>query len=89
MASAPEEGGGFDDMPPLDDEWIKKASKREQSAEDRAARLRRIAAEHERLQREAEADRQSAMQEYRRDRWRPWIIVGAIIAVLVVVFILI
>lgn len=88
MSTAPQDGGGFDDLPPLDDEWVNKAAKREESATDRAARLRRIAAEHERLQRQQEADRHTAVTQQKRDQWRPWIIVGAIIAALVLVFLI-
>ena len=87
MGTAPQDGGGFDDLPPLDDEWVKGAAKREESAEDRAARLRRIAAEHERIQRQMEADRRSAATRQRSDQWRPWIIALAIIAALTLVFI--
>lgn len=87
MSTAPQDGGSFDDLPPLDDEWVKKAAKREESAEDRAARLRRIAAEHDRLQRQQESERQTAVARSKRDKMRPWIIVGAIVAVLIVVFV--
>ena len=86
MSEAPGDGG-FDDLPPLDEEWVSKAAKREESAQDRAARLRRIASEHDRLQRQVEADRQRAATGSRRDARRPWIIAGAIIAALVLVFI--
>lgn len=87
MTTAPQEGGSFDELPPLDDEWVKKAAKREESAAERSARLRRIASEHERLQQQLEADRQSASARDQRDKWRPWIITGAVIAVLALVFI--
>ncbi len=83
----PQDGGSFDDLPPLNDEWVKKAAKREESAEERSARLRRIAAEHERLRIQAEADRHTSMTQHRRDAWRPWIITAAIIGALVLVFI--
>lgn len=88
MSTAPQGGGSFDDLPPLNDEWVNKAAKREESAQERAARLRRIAAEHERLQRQQEADRQTAVAQHKRDKLRPWIVVGAIIGVLVLVFVL-
>ena len=88
MGTTPQDSGGFDDLPPLDDEWVKGAAKREESAEDRAARLRRIAAEHERIQRQMEADRRSAATQHRSDQWRPWIIGLAIIAALTLVFII-
>lgn len=87
MSTSPQSGGSFDDLPPLDDEWVSKAAKREESADDRAARLRRIAAEHDRLQRQQEADRQTAVARNKRDKMRPWIIVGAIVATLVLVFV--
>lgn len=88
MSTGPQDGGTFDDLPPLDEEWIKGAAKREESAEQRAARLRRIAAEHERIQRQMEADRRTAVSQHKRDQWRPWIIALAIIAALAVVFII-
>jgi hypothetical protein len=86
MSGPPVEGGGFDELPPLDDEWINKAAKREESADERAARLRRIASEHDRLQRQMAADRQGATIRDRRDKWRPWIIATAVITALVLVF---
>lgn len=79
--------GGFDDLPPLDEEWVNKAAKREESAQDRAARLRRIAAEHERLQQQQAADRKVAEQSSRRDQLRPWLIFGAVALVLMLVFV--
>jgi hypothetical protein len=79
-------GGSFDDMPPLDEDWVNKAAKREESAQERGARLRRIAAEHERLQQQMAADRKVAGQESQRDKLRPWLIFGAIAAVLILVF---
>ncbi len=85
---APQDGEGFDDLPPLDDEWISKAAKREESAEERSARLRRIAAEHERIQRQQTAERQAAAVQYTRDRWRPFIIAAAIVGALVLVFVI-
>lgn len=87
MSTGPQDGGTFDDLPPLDEDWVKSAAKREESAEQRAARLRRIAAEHERIQRQMEADRRTAASHHKRDQWRPWIIGLAIIAALTVVFI--
>jgi hypothetical protein len=89
MSTAPQDGGGFDDLPPLDDEWVSKAAKREETADQRAARLRRIAAEHERLQRQQESERRTAVASTKRDRLRPWIIGGAIMAALVLVFMII
>jgi len=86
MSSAPQDGGSFDDLPPLDDDWVNQAAKREESADERSARLRRIAAEHDRLQRQQVAERQSAVAQRSRDKWRPWIIATAIIAVLALVF---
>ena len=88
MSSTPDEGGSFDELPPLNDEWINKAAKREESAEERAARLRRIAAEHSRLQRQMAADRQIAATRDKHDKRRPWIIVAAIIAALLLVFLI-
>ena len=85
MSTAPQ-GGGFEELPPLDEEWIKGAAKREESADERAARLRRIAAEHDRIQRQMAADRHSAVAQSRRDKWRPWIIIAAIVAALALVF---
>jgi hypothetical protein len=88
LSTAPQDGGGFEDLPPLDDEWIKGAAKREESAQQRADRLRRIAAEHERIQRQMEADRRTAATQHKRDQWRPWVIGLAIIAALALVFII-
>lgn len=88
MSTAPQDGGGFEELPPLDDEWVSKAARREESAEQRAERLRRIAAEHERLQRQQEADRRTAVSQASRDRMRPWIIVGVIVAVLLMVLVI-
>ncbi len=88
MATAPQDGGSFDDLPPLDDEWIKGAAKREESAQQRADRLRRIAAEHERIQRQMEADRRTAATNSRRDTWRPWIIAAAIVGALILLFVI-
>lgn len=86
MGTGPQDGGGFEDLPPLDDEWVNGAAKREESAQQRADRLRRIAAEHERIQRQIEADRQGAVTEQRRDQWRPWVIGAAIVGALALVF---
>lgn len=77
------QGDGFDEIPPLDEEWVRQARRREESADERAERLRRIAAEHERLQRQQEADRRTALTQAKRDRARPWIIGAVIIAALV------
>lgn len=87
MSTAPDGGDAFDDLPPLDDEWIKGAAKREETAEERAARLRRIAAEHQRIQAQQEADRKRAVAQSARDKWRPWIIGGAIVGALLLVFV--
>lgn len=89
MSMSPQDGEGFDDIPPLDEDWVSKAAKREESAQERSARLRRIAAEHERLQRQQEADRRTATVRSRNDAWRPWIITAAIVGALILVFIVI
>jgi hypothetical protein len=87
MSTSGGSGGGFDDLPPLDEEWVNKAGKREESAEERANRLRRIAAEHERLQQQMAADRQQAQSASKRDQLRPWLIFGAIALVLILLFV--
>jgi hypothetical protein len=88
MSMASQDGDGFEDIPALDDEWVRKAAKREESAAERSARLRRIAAEHQRLQQQQEVERQTALARNRRDSWRPWIIAAAIIGALILVFII-
>ena len=88
MGMPPQDSGGFDELPPLDDEWVQKAAKREESADQRSERLRRIAFEHERIQRDLAADRRTTVAKGKRDQWRPWIITGAIIAALVLLFVL-
>lgn len=84
MTTGPD-SGGFDDLPPLDEEWINKAARREETAQERADRLARIKANHERLQREQEQERKVALHQTSRDKWRPWIIGGSIIFALVLV----
>lgn len=86
MTTGPD-SGAFDDLPPLDDEWVNKAARREETAQERADRLARIKAKHERLQREQEQERKVALNQTNRDKWRPWIIGGSIVAVLILVLV--
>lgn len=79
----------FDGLPPLDDEWVSEAGRREQSAQQRAERYRRIAANHERIQRQQEADRRAEAASYRTQKAKPWIIAGVVVAAILVLVLII
>jgi len=88
MSEADPERTG-DDFPVFDEDWIKDASRSEDSAEERADRYRRIARGHERINAQAEADRASAVKSSRRNSLRPWLILAAIaVAIMLVVFLI-
>ena len=81
--------GRDEDFPVFDEDWIKDAARREETAKERADRYRRIARGHERMQADAEADRAAAVKSSRRDSLRPWLILAAsAVVIMIIVFVI-
>lgn len=82
------QGFDFEALPPLDDEWVNEAGAREETAEQRAERYRRIAAGHARIRAQEEADRLAEARAAVKSQRRPWIIVAVVAAVLVTIVVI-